>query len=395
MPGLCLDIDTYLVDRMILTRSSWSDFRLLEKNQFMDDLDDLFLGIEDPRLIQKVDVLENMEDRNKSPFFCVFLNSEDEVSEEDCKNKGDIMARDLDKLSDLSRLCRGFWLLDDGITWDPLEHISYKRDNDIVTRHTRIFGRAYMRYQAERTVSESEINIVSQVISKLRLFDIARDALCVKVAESLFSQSFKASLQDDLYSGYRLLNLYSALATILDDKIHLILKLSDRYNFDAELIVKSRNDIAHGRHRIQASILEKDLRYVLRILLCEAIASSLEDPSLNHFNSVKLVDKCLNAAHSGLARIANASTVFRAFRVWGDERTVPFNNVGIWISEYKSGFKSATEHSFLPFGEHVELYKNMANELAKEQRAVIEKKIMIRLGDRDFGKRKQDCIDEG
>jgi len=361
MPGLCLSVDTYMVDRMILTRSSWSDFRLLEKNQFMDDLDDLFLGVEDPRLVHNTKLPENLEDRNKSPFFCVFLNSEDE------DDKGEITTRDLDKLSDLSRLCRAFWLLDDELTWDPLEHISYKRDNDTVTRYPRMFGRAYMRYPVKRIVSELEMNIVSQVTSKLRLFDIARDAVGVKVAESLFSQSFKASLQHESYNEHRLLNLYSALATILDDDICSIIKLSGRYKYDAGMIIQSRNDIAHGCSGPQIKCLEKNLISILRILLCEAIASSLEDPSLIHFKGAELVNRCLEAGHSGLERILNASSVFRAFRFWGKERTVAFNNVGVWISESKSDFKSAAEHSIVPFGDHAESIRNKANKSARDQ----------------------------
>ncbi len=281
LPGLQMEVDALHLCGIFLTRLEYQDWILLEKSQFIDDLEGSFV--------------------RHPPYFCVFGSSDPDVSEEveDYRTE--------ERRFIVTRLIRSLRLLLSNEIYNSLEFISYKRKGSLISRDPNKYGRLSYSIGKMYTLTNDDLPMLENVINSLMIFDIHRTSPTVFFAELLFNQSFDVSFQSELEKSLVLLGAIDALIGVA--KVPKIIPIFVDEPEMAEFLSRYRNlrnMIAHGK-TMNTNGAVVYLRRIARILLCEAIAYIIENPSKKDVTGDALVTRLLYSSKPlGPSRLASS-----------------------------------------------------------------------------------------
>jgi hypothetical protein len=100
LPGLSAEFDACRLAGLTISRIEFHEFQILEEPQFVKDLEDVFFY-------------------NRVPYYCIF-------SSYDANNEL-LPERSRLRAEAVHRLARALWLLKEGVLYDPLLCVSYRR----------------------------------------------------------------------------------------------------------------------------------------------------------------------------------------------------------------------------------------------------------------------------
>ncbi|WP_140981310.1 hypothetical protein [Bradyrhizobium guangdongense] len=288
LPGVSADVDGFAIGDIRISKLTWLECSMLEKSQFMDDLQDVFFY-------------------GREPFFCVFGGFPGDDSDQ-----VDLLKRNA--IIEVLRLTRSLRLLKSGEVWNPLEFILYTRHNSTNSRDPRLFGRMAFESRGERFVhlSMEDIDCLDGLYTAISLFDRFRYDIEIDRAETLLGASYSPAHANH---AHRMLPLIGAIEILAgrdlsplgsaewaDDSIRQWL---DAYR-------SLRNSLAHGRREdaLVVSARFAIARDVTRILIREAIAWRLLDAKAQKVTGPALVARVADAEAASAGRLAKLRETF-------------------------------------------------------------------------------------
>lgn len=289
LPGLNAAFDACRIAGLTISRIEYQEFRILEKSQFADDLQEVFVY-------------------NRVPFYCIFssYNLDEEVAP---------LVSPL-RAQAVLRLARSLWLLKEGRLYNPLDFITYKRVNSVNQRNPNTFGRLGYSVGREYELSQAEVPLVEGIFYALATFDNARFSQAIDAAESLFMATWNAALIGPTDPFLLLLGSLEALA---GDRPERLMKASWITGDQRKLLQqfrKYRNGIAHGKLSAEFRQVTA-LREIVRCLLREALLRILEEPDASDVVGDELVERMVKLDDVGPQRLANVETQYNRF-AWQD-----------------------------------------------------------------------------
>jgi hypothetical protein len=288
LPGLSAEFDACRIAGLTISRIDFHEFRIIEKSQFADDLQDVFAY-------------------NRVPFYCIF--SSYNLDEELARLRSPLRAQAV------LRLTRALWLLKEGRLYNPLDFITYKRTGSMNERDTKSFGR--LGYSAGRgyELSREEVPVLEGIFYALATFDEARVSQAIDMAENLFMATYNPAL---IGATDPFLLLLGSLEALAGDRVERLMKASWITSDQRKLLQqfrKYRNGIAHGKLAAEYKQVTA-LREIVRCLLREALVRILQEPTAADAVGEELVDRLVKLDDVGPLRLANVETEYSR---WGPQ----------------------------------------------------------------------------
>jgi len=242
---------------------------MLEKSQYMDDLEWVFVS-------------------GKPPYFMIFsdpyIRNDDEQQLEYFSYKSSLAAK---------RVVRALRLLHDTELWDPSDFISYMRAGSLNQRNPSIFGRWPFEVQPNLILNDHDIVDLDNFYDGVKFYDEFRNDIAIDRAEILFSASYSLGHTNEVL---KTLPLWASLEILTGNNLDMIASASwvdKETSAFLENFREIRNHMAHGREIddfLLATAL-KVLRNLIRILLVEAIRLRIQDPKSENIVGKFLVEK--------------------------------------------------------------------------------------------------------
>lgn len=291
LPGVRSVLDGFAVGEIRVSKLTWSECHLIEKSQFMDDLQDVFFY-------------------GREPLFIVFAGYPGQSEQEVTRIKTNAVIA-------IERFTSALRLLKQGEVYNPLEFVLYSRHGSINTRDPRLFGRLAFNLTGDQfmMLSQEDIETLDGLYCALDIFDRFRFDPSIDRAQIFFSASFSPA---HVSYAHRMLPLLAALEILagkdLADLAHAewaddnLLSWIDRFR-------AVRNALAHGRNEepeALSTILETT-RKVTRVLLREAIAWRLIEPGEPQIVGSALIGRVLEKAAATPERLAQLRVTYPAF----------------------------------------------------------------------------------
>lgn len=323
LPEFNLNTDSAIISGKLITKLSFHEILYFEKNQYMDDLDGVFLHFPE-----------------KAPYFCAFINDGHSV----VADETDTSNCDEDQTSFVKTLGRATGLVGQAKMLEPLEHVSYHRFRGRVTIRPRIFGRNWFDSTSRKKTTEFETTLIDKLSGLLPLFDYCRNNASIQIAESIYSSINRASLSGDHWWAQRCLLYYSCLSLLLNDDISQLAGLESNVPLEKiELVLGSRNFIAHGSEIMLNQELEAALWLCANVLLCEAIARVIEEPAQVTFSPEMLIDGITRSSYSGAERIVHCGSSLDKDQHYKSHPAVPMQKIAAWRAETQGPMSTALE----------------------------------------------------
>jgi hypothetical protein len=285
LPGVRADVQGFSIADTRISKLTWSECRLLEKTEFMDDLQDVFVY-------------------GREPFFIVFSTFyEPEIDAGFTKYR----ARRAAEL-----LIRGLRLIKSGELWRPAEFVTYERDGVQNTRDPAAFGRLPFTLKEVVRLSTADIQTLEATYLALDFFDCFRNDAAIDRAALLFAASYSPA---HTLVAHRLLPLVAALEILAQQHVAALAKaawMTAELRATAVRFRDRRNHLAHGGSQAEFEWVETT-RELTRVLLREAIAWRLEEPDRACVTGKDLVKRCLRAEAANPARLATVSVEYRPY----------------------------------------------------------------------------------
>jgi hypothetical protein len=285
LPGLTAKFDACRIAGLTISRIDFGEFRLLEKSQFADDLQGVFVY-------------------NRVPFYCIF--SSYEVDE----NLGGL--RSELRAQAVLRLARSLWLLKEGSFYNPLYFIHYKRTGSQNERNPNSVGRLAYELKRDYELSSEELSVVEGIFYALACFDDARNCRPIDTAEQLFIATYNPALAAPTDKVLLLLGSLEALAGEHVERLIRASWLTRKQRKVLQQFRRYRNGIAHGKESAayeQVTIL----REIVRCLLRQALVRILQTPDGSDVVGRSLVDEIIKFDEVDAQRLATVETEYSPF----------------------------------------------------------------------------------
>jgi len=276
LPGLAAEFDACRIAGLTISRIDFGEFRLLEKSQFSDDLQDVFVY-------------------NRVPFYCIFSSYDLD------ENIGP--ARSYLRAQAVLRLARSLWLLKEGTLFNPLHFIHYKRTKGLNERNPNVYGRLAYSLTGHYELTREELPVLEGISYALACFDEARMSDALALAEQLFMATYIPAL---LEPTDKFLLLLGSLEALSGQNAQRLIKASWITTEQRRLLEgfrKYRNGVAHGKQSVERQQLTA-LQEIVRCLMREALVWSLQEPSASEVVGAGLVDRLLQLDDAGPQRLA-------------------------------------------------------------------------------------------
>jgi hypothetical protein len=285
LPGIDSRLNSFKIGNLRITRLAFKDWIMIEKNQFIDDL-------------QSVYVAEN------EPLFCVFGGGDPQASDEVQR------ARSAERESLVKRLILALRLCRPEPVADGTMSIVYRRVQNTNIREPRVFGRNAYNRRITTLLEPEQIRQLNIIYDLLDIFESYRSAGAITVAIELFQN---ASAEIVMEHRDRLVLLLGALEALTGGKLQPLQAIPFA-NTTLKRFLKDyrtkRNEIAHGGETGR----EEDvvaLRKIVQLLLCESITIELLFPTENLSSGLPLLEGMRNQTKFGIERLIEARVNYR------------------------------------------------------------------------------------
>ncbi len=286
LPGLHAETSSFHVGDIWVSKLSFQEFSLFEKNAYLDDIGDVF------------------HTNGRVPYFAIFAG--DSVDNE----SRDARTRERERL--VTRLARACWLHTSDVLFDPTEHIRYRRDDIIVLRKPQICGRSYVGMYAGHTLSSYDIDAIDAIYHELEQTE-GRNGPPeqLRIAEILYGKIFRVTAFEP---DYKCDILLSILMLLLSDDRALLEEMSRNpafASFHIEEILRSRDLIAHGATRPTREMLKR-LEGLVRCLIRAGLSWTIDHPDALMIDAQALIRTVSDGSGAPTAQRAHVGTTARS-----------------------------------------------------------------------------------
>jgi len=289
-PGVRADLAGFSIGDARISKLTWAECHLLEKTQFMNDLQDVYVYGREPLFI----------------VFCTFFESE--IDSGFIKYQAHRMAK---------LLIRGLRLIKGGELWEPAEFMTYERNGVVNTRDPGVFGRLPFSLGEVVRLTSVDVQVLESTYQALDFFDRFRNDAEIDRASVLVAASFSPA---HTILAHRLLPLIAAIEILAQQYAGLLARapwMTEELHETAVRLRERRNHLAHGGAEASFDLVETT-RELARVLLREAIAWRLEDFERKHVTGKSLVERCLSAEAADPSRLGALSSKYETLTVLPD-----------------------------------------------------------------------------
>ncbi|MCE9583380.1 MAG: hypothetical protein K8T20_12915 [Planctomycetes bacterium] len=299
LPGVSAPVSAFMVGPIRITRLEFRDWLAIEKNQFIDDLQDIYVY-------------------GRQPWYCVFGGGDPQASEEAR------VLRTYDRERLVRRLTLALRLVREEPILDPTQYIVYRRCNGQNVREPRLLGRGGYHSAVITKLAPGDLALLEAVFHALEVLDSFRGGGPLILATHLFQASYSVAAMDPRDRILPLLGALEALTGGLEQPLRSIRWPDDRVGRFLARYRQLRNEIAHGGEAGASSDVST-LRLVVRCLLCEGISTELTAPTENRSAGGPLLRGMRSRTVFGAMRLAETRAKYQG---WGNFGNGPSRDDG-------------------------------------------------------------------